>query len=182
MSDFLIRPVFPADHAAINDLLRDAYAQQMSQVYSVALRRKALPVLTDISPALLFGGRYVLAEYDDEVVGVAGWSDISPFGRTCPQGHAHVRHMACAPDCLRRGIGRALMMEVIQATQRGGVRHLHCLCPLNAAAFCEAVGFRSLAEVVLGFTPEISLPAVDMRLDMVGAVDQTPAMEAGARV
>lgn len=181
MPEFLIRPVFPADHAAISDLLRAGYARHMRSAYPEALVRQTLPILTHIAPALLFGGRYYLAEAEDEVLAIAGWSDISPFGRTCPPGQAHLRHLATAPDWQGRGLGRALLAHLMAAAGRSGVHRLHCLCPMNAASFCESGGFESLGEVVLGLSLEVNLPAVHMRRDLAQEIATRPeALEAGA--
>tara|TARA_R100001039_G_C1846092_1_gene106370 strand:- start:1418 stop:2002 length:585 start_codon:yes stop_codon:yes gene_type:complete len=166
MSEFLIRPVFPADHAAISDLLHAAYAGQMRSAYSETLMRAAVPLLTRPVPSLLFGGRYVLAEQGDEVLGIAGWSDISPFGRSCPPGQAHLRHLAVTPAGQRQGIGHALMAHLLEMVERAGVQHLHCLCPLNAVPFCRAAGFDMLGEVILSLSPDVSLPAAQMRRDI----------------
>lgn len=181
MSEVLIRPVFPADHAAISDLMRTAYARQMSGTYPDTLVRAALPLLTRPVPSLLFGGRYVLAEVGDEALGIAGWSDISPFGRTCPPGQAHLRHLAVAPAWQGRGMGRALMAHLLALAERAGVRHLHCLCLLNAVPFCRATGFDMLGEVFLSFSPDVSLPAAQMRLELGRQPALCPApIEAGA--
>lgn len=166
MPEFLIRPVFPADQATISDLLRSAYGRHMRDVYPEALVRQALPILICIAPTLLFGGRYFLVEEGDDVVGIAGWSDISPFGRTCPPGQAHLRHLAIAPDRQGRGIGQALLAHIMAAAGRSGVHRMHCLCPLNAVPFCAEGGFQSMGEVVLGLSPEVSLPAAQMCLEL----------------
>jgi N-acetylglutamate synthase-like GNAT family acetyltransferase len=168
MSDFSIRPVYPADHAAISELLRQSYAVQLGQFYSEGLLRKALPILTLTVPQILFGGRYYVVEDQERALAVAGWSDISPFGRTCPAGHAHLRHLACAPDRLRQGLGRALVRRVVSAAGQSGVTRLHSLCPLNAVAFCQATGFETMGEVVMGLTPELSFPAVHMQREVAG--------------
>lgn len=166
MSEVLIRPVFPADHAAVSDLLHAAYGCQMRGTYPETLVRAALPLLTRPVPSLLFGGRYVLAEQDDEVLGIAGWSDISPFGRSCPPGQAHLRHLAVAPAGQGQGLGRMLMAHLLEMAERAGVRHLHCLCPINAVPFCRATGFDVLGEVILSLSPYVSLPAAQMRRDI----------------
>tara|TARA_R100000935_G_scaffold46898_1_gene70561 strand:+ start:261 stop:845 length:585 start_codon:yes stop_codon:yes gene_type:complete len=181
MSEILIRPVFPADHAAISDLMRAAYARHMSGTYPETLVRAALPHLTRPVPSLLFGGRYVLAEAGDEVLGIAGWSDISPFGRTCPPGQAHLRHLAIAPKWQRQGLGRALMGHLLAMAEQTGVKQMHCLCPLNAVPFCKARGFDTLGEVFLSLSPDVSLPAAQMRLELGGLPDLHPkAFVAGA--
>lgn len=181
MSEFLIRPIFPADHSAINDLMRAAYAEHMRSAYPEALVRQAMPILTRSTPAQLFGGRYYLIEVEDEVVATAGWSDISPFGRACPPGQAHLRHLAVAPEWQGRGMARALLTYLLAAAGRSGVQRLHCLCPLNAVPFCVAAGFQSLGEVVLDLSHEVSLPAAQMRCDLGRENATRPEiLEAGA--
>ncbi|MDT8327251.1 MAG: GNAT family N-acetyltransferase [Roseovarius sp.] len=163
MSHFSIRPATPRDHAAFSTLLTRSYPPQLAPWYACATLRQALPVMTLVAAEALCCGRYFLAEDRGRVLGVGGWSDISPFGRACPPGHAHIRHLACDPERLRQGIGRAILCEVVATARANGIKVLHCLTPHNAAPFYAATGFAALGEVAMRLTPELDLPVIHMR-------------------
>ncbi|WP_294611132.1 GNAT family N-acetyltransferase [Roseovarius sp.] len=163
MSRFNIRPAAPGDHAAFSSLLSHSYPPLLAPCYARAVLCQALPVITRVAPEALCGGRYFLAEQGGRVLAAGGWSDISPFGRACPAGHAHIRHLACDPERLRQGIGRAILDEVIRTARASGIRMLHCLSPHNAAPFYAASGFAALGEVAMRLTPELDLPVIHMR-------------------
>ncbi|SFO00800.1 Acetyltransferase, GNAT family [Roseovarius lutimaris] len=163
MPHFDIRPAAFADHAVFSALLSRSYLRLLAPCYSSTVLAGALPVMTLATPETLGTGRYFLAEQSECILAVGGWSDISPFGRACPDGHAHIRHLACDPERLRQGIGRGIVARLVRSAQTSGIRVLHCLSPHNAAPFYAATGFEALGEVAMRLTPELDLPVIHMR-------------------
>ncbi len=166
MSHFNIRPAAIDDHAVCTSLLSRSYRRLLAPCYSSAVLAEALPVITLAAPGGLGTGRYFLAEEGARILAVGGWSDISPFGRACPQGHAHIRHLACDPERLRQGIGGGILARLVQTARASGIRVLHCLSPHNAGPFYAAAGFEALGEVAMRLTPELDLPVIHMRLGL----------------
>lgn len=163
MSHFNIRPAAFDDHAACTSWLSRSHLRLLAPCYSSAVLAEALPVMTLAAPEVLSTGRYFLAEEGGRILAVGGFSDISPFGRACPQGNAHIRHLACDPERLRQGIGRGILARQVQTAQASGIRVLHCLSPHNAGPFYAASGFEALGEVAMRLTPELDLPVIHMR-------------------
>ena len=163
MSHFNVRPAAFDDHAAFSLLMSRSYLRLLAPCYSSTVLAEALPVMTLAAPEVLGTGRYFLAEEKGRVLAAGGWSDISPFGRACPTGHAHIRHLACDPERLRQGIGRDIVARVVRSAQASGIKVLHCLSPHNAVPFYGATGFEALGEVAMRLTPELDLPVIHMR-------------------
>jgi GNAT superfamily N-acetyltransferase len=163
MSHFDIRPAAFGDHAAFSSLLSRSYLRLLAPCYSSAVLAEALPVMTLATPEALGTGRYFLAEEAECILAVGGWSDTSPFGRACPDGHAHIRHLACDPERTRQGIGRGIVARVVRSAQASGIKVLYCLSPHDAAPFYGATGFEALGEVAMRLTPELDLPVIHMR-------------------
>jgi len=97
------------------------------------------------------------------IVGVGGWTHVTPFGRAGLPGVGHVRHVACDPDSLRQGVAGAIMRRVFDSARAAGVERLCCLSALSAEPFYRAMGFDGGAEVAMHLSPEVIFPAVEMR-------------------
>lgn len=158
-----LRRAKPADLAAVDRLLSRSYPRLLKGDYAPSVQVTALPLISRAKPELLASGRYFLAETEEGVViGAGGWSVASPgMGQAVPE-TAHVRHVAVDPDMLRRGVGSAVMSEVIVDALRHGIRWLDCLSTRTAIPFYDALGFRVLHEVDVPLAPGIIFPAVRM--------------------
>lgn len=144
-------------------LLARSYPRLLRPDYPPSVMVTALPLITRAQPGLLASGRFFLAEAEDGgLLGAGGWSLAPPQGRTQAEGVGHVRHVAVDPGAVRRGVGRAVMGEVVSDALRHGVRWLDCLSTRTSVPFYESLGFRILHLVDVGLRPGIVFPAVRM--------------------
>jgi GNAT superfamily N-acetyltransferase len=165
MTDVLtLRLAVPADLSAVDTLLMRSYPALLSRDYAPSTRVLALPIIARARPDLLASGTYWLAiDGQGKVVGAGGWSRGAPVGGGAgPAETGHVRHVATDAAMVRRGIGRALMRQVIDQASAAGIRRLDCLSTRTAVPFYAALGFRVLGPVDVPLRPGIVFPAVRM--------------------
>ncbi len=167
-----LRPTRPGDLAAVDALLVRSYPRLLAADYPPSVIVLALPIIARARPSLLASGRYYLVEdADGAVLGAGGWSAGSP-ATDGADGHlragtAHVRHFATDPAALRRGIGGAIMAEVLRAARGAGMRRLECLSTRTAVPFYAAQGFVVAGpEAEIGLAPGIGFPAIPMERPM----------------
>jgi amino-acid N-acetyltransferase len=108
--------------------LRDARADDLEAVRDL-LAACNLPA-DDL--AAHFGNRYVVAEKDADVVGVAG---VEVHGR-----HALLRSVAVAPSERKAGLGAWLVRERVDWTQAHGIKSLYLLT-MDAESYFTKHGF-----------------------------------------
>lgn len=92
--------------------------------------------------ALLNGGRFFVAEGNDRLVGVAGWTADSREA-DC----AWPRYVFVAPEASGSGIGRGLMKRVERSANAAGRSRLLLWSSLNAVGFYERLGYRQIKSV-----------------------------------
>ncbi|HET7550660.1 MAG TPA: arsenic resistance N-acetyltransferase ArsN2 [Gemmatimonadaceae bacterium] len=112
-----VRPAVPADLAAIERLL-------MASTLPLDGVREAL-------------GAFVVAEYGDEIVGVAGLESCC--------NDALLRSVAVAPAWRSHGLGRALVTRVISDAEARGIRALYLLTN-TAEHYFPSFGFRRVSR------------------------------------
>jgi GNAT superfamily N-acetyltransferase len=151
-----------SDGAAVTALLQASYPVLMDQAYAAATLAQFLPVITKSNPVLLASGRFYVARKDDAVVGCGGWSDERPGSQERIQGLGHIRHFAVHPQCVRQGIGRAIMNRCELEARATGVELLVCYSSLNAEQFYASLGFDRIAPLEVAIGPIIRMPAVHM--------------------
>jgi GNAT superfamily N-acetyltransferase len=78
-------------------------------------------------------GRTRVADVDGRVVGFATWLGTGDV--------TEIEDLFVDPDWMRRGIGRALVQDLITLAQRRGVRRVEVTGNPHARAFYERVGF-----------------------------------------
>lgn len=88
---------------------------------------------------LLDGSTFFVAERDDVLVGVAGWTADSRDA-DC----AWPRYVFVAPEAGGLGVGRRLMVRVEQSAREAGRTHLQLWASLNAVGFYESLGYRRI--------------------------------------
>jgi len=158
-----ISPASTACPTEIDALLRRSYQQALCEINPPELLRVALPVLCHATPELLAAPGYFVAVRGNQLVGAAGWSHQTPFGRPGVEGLGHMRHVAVCPAHRRQGIGRALFEQIVADGGRVGVKAFVCLSTRPAVAFYTAMGFATQGDVDLQLGPGVYFPAVQMR-------------------
>lgn len=160
----LIRRAVPDDLAAVDALISASYPRLLAADYPPSVRVTALPLIARANPALLASGRYFLAaDADGALRAAGGWSRAAPAGAHAAEGLGHVRHVVTDHRHVRRGIGRALMLRVMEDARAAGVQRLECLATRTAVPFYAALGFAPGGPVTVTLRPGIAFPAVRMQ-------------------
>lgn len=162
MTTMTIRPAMPGDDAAVTRLLARSYGTLLKPDYDAELLARVLPIIGRARPQLLRCPTYFVAEEAGQIMAAGGWSEAAPGGGDAA-GVGHVRHVACDPDQVGRGIAGRLMREVLATAGAQGVRLLCCLSTRTAAPFYARFGFEGAAEVDVRLAPGLFLPSVEMR-------------------
>ncbi|MGX9354888.1 GNAT family N-acetyltransferase [Roseobacteraceae bacterium S113] len=166
MSETLIHPKVRLAQAddlnAVDALLSRSYPVLLKPDYAPSVLVTALPLISRAQPALLNSGSYFVAEIDGAIVGAGGWTFAAPGGKPGTRGVGHVRHVVSSHLHARRGVGRALMSNVMLHAKGSGVAKMDCLSTLTAVPFYESLGFRALGPVDVALRPGITFPSVQM--------------------
>ena len=114
-----IRPAFPADMPAVNEI-RNHYVRSSTAIYteqesSLDERRQWL---RDRDPLL---HPVIVAEEDGKIV---GWASLSPYSEKCGYRSTVEVSVYVVPEYQGRGIGKALLTNLIERAADGGA---HCL-------------------------------------------------------
>jgi formylmethanofuran dehydrogenase subunit C len=130
----------PADSPGLLRIFRAAITRTAAADYNAAQVRAWSAA--DIDPpnwAERFAGRLVrVAEVGGAPVGFA---ELEPDG--------HIDRVFVSPDHPRRGVGRALLEELIAEAKRRGLPRLRTEASLTARPFFEALGFAVVARQVV---------------------------------
>ena len=163
-SQFTIRPARPADRSAVTQVLRRSYPSLLAPDYAPVLLRAVLPHITTAQPALLGCGTYFVAEDAmGRIVGVGGWTDVSPARGVTAKRQGHMRHVATVPGVLRQGVARRLVEASVASARGFGMERLHCMSTRTAEAFYRAMGFAPYGEIELTLAPGVYFPTVQMQ-------------------
>ncbi len=160
---FEIRIARPEDARAVSSVISASYSVLLVADYHPKILAKALPRISVARPELLASGTYFVAEAQGRLIGVGGWTDLSPTRGLTTAGEGHMRHLAVHPDHLRLGVGRALAEASFASASEMGVQALRCLSTLTAAPFYQSCGFARLQEIEMTLEPGLYFPAVEMR-------------------
>lgn len=131
----LVIDVEPADQPEIQRLLglSDAVA---ARLYPGAFRQS----LTAASLALPSVALFVARDASGQALGCAALVDLS-------DGTAELKRMIVDPDHARRGVGRSLLLAILQAARAQGIRSVLLevgIRNVEARRLYESVGFRDL--------------------------------------
>jgi GNAT superfamily N-acetyltransferase len=151
-----LRAAQPDDLGAVDDLLRRSYPRLLAADYPPSVMVTAIPILARARPELLASGRYFLVWQGERLLGAGGFSLDARGGR------AKARHLATDPDAVRQGIGRRLVLHILDQAGDAGATDIDALATRTAVPFYAALGFTALAERVFPLAPGIDFPAVPM--------------------
>ena len=168
---FTVRVATPNDAEPIGTLLRACYPRLIPAGYPADILARALSLITSPNPALLRSGTYYLAEKPDGTfAGCGGWTFERPGAAGVPidPKRGHIRHFATHPDCIRRGVGRALFERCVADAQPSGVRQFECYSSLVSERFYRALGFVRLEPITIALGPGITFPSIRMICSLAG--------------
>ena len=154
-----------ADLAEIDALFGRSYPALLKEHYPPSLLVTAIPMIARANPRLVRSGTYfAVRDAMGVIVGAGGWTPSAPPGQSSGAGAiGHVRHVVTDHRRTRAGIGRTLMVHVIEDARGAGMERLDCLSTLMAVPFYAACGFEELGTHVIPLAPGIEFPAVLMR-------------------
>jgi len=133
--------------------LRDVFRRSSLSNDDDRMNLLAHPEVLELSDEGVTDGRMRVAEADGRVIGFATWLGTGDV--------TEIEDLFVDPDSMRRGVGRALVQDLVGLARQRGVRRVEVTGNPHARAFYEAVGFTVDHEVdtLLG-------PGLRMHLDL----------------
>jgi len=135
MDALAIRDASPADMSDLREVYRRASLANDGDRPNLL----AHPEYLELSDQGVTDGRMRVADDGGQVIGFATW--LGPGDVT------EIEDLFVDPDWMRRGVGRALVQDLIALAQRRGVRRVEVTGNPHARAFYEKVGFTCDHEV-----------------------------------
>jgi GNAT superfamily N-acetyltransferase len=133
---FRLRPVQASDLDAVAALQETSIMALGAPVYGEAKARAWARLGYQFRHDLLGEGGFWVAEQDERLLGVGGWSPDSLEAE-----FAWIRYLFVHPQATRRGIGRRLVEQAERSAYAAGRRRLRVWSSLNAVDFYRALGF-----------------------------------------
>ncbi len=149
MNALTIRDATPGDLAALRDVFRRSSLSNDDD----RMKLLAHPDVLELPDQGVTDGRTRVADAGGRVIGFATWLGTGEV--------TEVEDLFVDPDWMRRGVGRALVQDLVALAQRRGVRRVEVTGNPQARAFYESVGFSRDhdVETLLG-------PGLRMHLDV----------------
>jgi putative acetyltransferase len=136
-SDSLVlRPVHASDLEAVVAMQEASIMALGTPVYGEAKARAWAQLGYQFRHDLLGEGGFWVAEQDQLLLGVGGWSPDSLEPEL-----AWIRYLFVHPQATRRGIGRRLVAQAERSAYAAARTRLRVWSSLNAVGFYRAVGF-----------------------------------------
>lgn len=153
-----VRIATAEDVPAVDQLLRRSYPKLLKAHYPPSVLVTAVPKLSRAKPDLVCCGTYYVAESADGVIlGAGGWTRSGHRPKT-----ADIRHVATDPSAVRRGVGSALLKQVLEIAGLNGIRRFDCLSTRAAVPFYAAQGFETVGPLDIKLAEAIVFPAIRM--------------------
>lgn len=133
-----VREYRDSDARSLADLYYDTIHRVNARDYSAAQIQAWAPLEArdDAAWKTRFAKtRPFVAELDDRV---AGFAELGSDG--------HIDCFYCRADCLRQGVGSALMGRIVRVARDGELREVHAAVSSTAKPFFESAGFEVLGE------------------------------------
>ena len=141
VSRFDIRDALPSDMSA----LRDVFRRSSLSSHGDPMNLLAHPDALELSDLAVTEGRTRTAVADG---GIVGFAALLSAGDT-----AEIEDLFVDPEWMRRGIGRALVLDLIAIARSRGARRVEVTANEHALAFYERVGFAAGHETETRFGP-----------------------------
>jgi N-acetylglutamate synthase-like GNAT family acetyltransferase len=166
-NQYIIRVATPEDFPGVDALLRASYPTLMAAAYEPSILEPALRLMARANPRLLACGTYYVAEAGELIVGCGGWTREYPGSTHVQPELAHLRHFGTHPQWTQRGIGRAIYQRCETAARAAGMCAFECHASLNGEPFYAALGFLAIEKFEAQLGPDVRLPSVLMRRQLV---------------
>lgn len=141
MTTFVIRDAVPGDLAELRGVFRRSSLSNDGDRMNLLAHPDAL----ELSDLAVRQGRTRTAVADDGIVGFATWLSTA--------GVIEIEDLFVDPEWMRRGIGRALVLDLIAIARGRGARRVEVTANQHALAFYEKAGFVVGYEVETRFGP-----------------------------
>lgn len=166
----VIRPITPADNAAMAEIVRESFREnKIDHLEGVSLHDPGLETLAEIYSHPHSG--YWVAEAGGEILGGAGLAPLAGAGGD----YCEMQKLYFKSKVKGNGLGRRMIALILQEALKRGYKHcyLETLPELNAAVrLYEAFGFRHL-KTALGNTGHNSCE-IRMMKSLVGENEARP--------
>jgi len=149
MPNILIRDAVPGDMTALRGVFRRSSLSNDGDRPNLL----AHPEVLELPDRAMREGRMRAAVADGEIVGFASWLGAGDA--------VEIEDLFVVPEWMRRGIGRALVEDLIAIARGRGVGRVEVTANQHALPFYEKAGFTVYREEVTAFGP-----APRMRLDV----------------
>ena len=135
-----LRAYEPDDAPALLALFRDTIRRVNARDYAPdQVRAWASDDIDTAAWAGRFAGRFVVVA--EEAGRPVGFAELEPGG--------HIDRVYVSADHQRRGVGRALLEDVVDEARRRGIARLFVEASITARPFFESLGFAVLAPQVV---------------------------------
>lgn len=145
MTELAIRTATPDDMAALRAVFRRASLSNDGD----RMKLLAHPDFLELSDQGVTDRRTRVADADGRVVGFATWLGTGDV--------TEIDDLFVDPDWMRRGVGRALVRDLVALARRRGVRRVEVTGNPHARAFYESVGFSRDHDVETPLGPGIRM-------------------------
>jgi GNAT superfamily N-acetyltransferase len=140
-----IRDAGPGDMTALRDVFRRSSLSNDDD----RMKLLAHPDVLELSEHGVTDGRTRVADADGRVIGFATWLGAGDV--------TEIEDLFVHPDWMRRGVGRALVQDLISLAHGRGVRRVEVTGNPHARAFYERVGFTHDHEVETPLGPGLRM-------------------------
>jgi ribosomal protein S18 acetylase RimI-like enzyme len=137
----LIRAAVPGDMTALRDVFRRSSLSNEGDRPNLL----AHPEVLELSDRGVREGRTRAAVADEAIVGFASWLGVGDA--------IEVEDLFVDPGWMRRGIGRALMLDLIAIARERGIGRVEVTANEHALAFYTKAGFVVYREEATRFGP-----------------------------
>ena len=138
---FVIRAAVPGDMSALRDVFRRASLSNHGDRANLL----AHPDVLELSDLAVREGRTRAAVADGRIVGFATWLGAGNV--------VEIEDLFVAPERMRQGIGRALVLDLIAIARGHGARRVEVTANQHALAFYQETGFVVDHQVTTLFGP-----------------------------
>lgn len=178
MSEPVLRAARPSDLPAISTLMRQSVLDLFPAFHTESETAAAARYMTEPDTVLIDDGTYFVQEaagaVNDGIVACGGWSKRDKLYTGSGAGAtddrlldpatepARVRAMFVHGDWTRRGLGRAILDQCVEAARAAGFTSLVLMATLPGVPLYRAFGFREVERFPLTMPDGVTVECVAM--------------------